>query len=82
RSNAAYMLSLVQGVRAHSVHNLKRFESCFNRPQGGVETLAEIPPQRRTAREEPLDFIFERRGWADRLYRDVRDVAAGEEEST
>ncbi len=32
RSNAAYMLSLVQGVRAHSVRNLKRFESFHDRP--------------------------------------------------
>lgn len=31
RPNAAYMLSLVQGVRAHSVHNLKRFESFHDR---------------------------------------------------
>ncbi len=34
RPNAAYMLSLVQGVRAHSVHNLKRFESFHDRPEG------------------------------------------------
>ena len=33
RPNAAYMLSLVQGVRAHSVRNLKRFESFHDRPQ-------------------------------------------------
>lgn len=31
RSNAAYMLSMVQGVRAHSVRNLKRFESFHDR---------------------------------------------------
>ncbi len=31
RPNAAYMFSLVQGIRAHSVHNLKRFESFHDR---------------------------------------------------
>jgi hypothetical protein len=33
RPNSAYMLSLVQGIRAHSVRNLKRFESFHDRPQ-------------------------------------------------
>jgi hypothetical protein len=31
RPNAAYMLSLVQGIRAHSVRNLRRFESFHDR---------------------------------------------------
>lgn len=31
RPNAAYMLSLVQGVRVHSLRNLRRFESFHNR---------------------------------------------------
>lgn len=31
RPNAAYMLSLAQGIRAHSVRNLKRFESFHDR---------------------------------------------------
>jgi len=31
RPNAAYMLSLVQGIRVHSVRNLKRFESFHDR---------------------------------------------------
>lgn len=31
RPNAAYMLSLAQGIRAHSVHNLRRFESFHGR---------------------------------------------------
>ena len=31
RPNAAYMMSLVQGVRPHSIHNLKRFESFHDR---------------------------------------------------
>ncbi|HET9765847.1 MAG TPA: hypothetical protein VFS60_03310, partial [Thermoanaerobaculia bacterium] len=31
RPNAAYMLSLVQGIRVHSVRNLRRFESFHNR---------------------------------------------------
>ncbi len=35
RPNAAYMFSLVQGVRAHSVHNLKRFESFHDRSVEG-----------------------------------------------
>jgi hypothetical protein len=42
RPNAAYMLSLVQGVRAHSVHNLKRFESFHDRvtaPNGVPEAV-------------------------------------------
>jgi len=33
RPNAAYMFSLVQGIRAHSVHNLKRFESFHDRSE-------------------------------------------------
>lgn len=32
RPNAAYMLSLVQGIRVHSLRNLRRFESFHNRP--------------------------------------------------
>ncbi|HKH48729.1 MAG TPA: hypothetical protein VKM72_29030 [Thermoanaerobaculia bacterium] len=31
RPNAAYMMSLVQGIRAHSVRNLRRFESFHDR---------------------------------------------------
>lgn len=31
RPNAAYMLSLVQGIRVHSLRNLRRFESFHNR---------------------------------------------------
>lgn len=31
RPNAAYMVSLVQGIRAHSVRNLRRFESFHDR---------------------------------------------------
>ena len=31
RPNAAYMLSLVQGIRVHSMRNLRRFESFHNR---------------------------------------------------
>jgi hypothetical protein len=31
RPNAAYMMSLVQGIRVHSMRNLKRFESFHNR---------------------------------------------------
>lgn len=31
RPNAAYMMSLVQGVRVHSMRNLRRFESFHNR---------------------------------------------------
>ncbi|HSM50804.1 MAG TPA: hypothetical protein VLA75_05325, partial [Thermoanaerobaculia bacterium] len=33
RPNAAYMLSLVQGIRVHSLRNLKRFESFHDRPR-------------------------------------------------
>lgn len=33
RPNAAYLLSLVQGIRAHSVRNLRRFESFHDRVQ-------------------------------------------------
>jgi hypothetical protein len=32
RPGSAYMLSLAQGIRAHSVRNLKRFESFHGRP--------------------------------------------------
>ncbi|HKV09337.1 MAG TPA: hypothetical protein VJ725_14435 [Thermoanaerobaculia bacterium] len=32
RPNVAYMLSLVQGIRVHSLRNLRRFESFHNRP--------------------------------------------------
>ena len=32
RPNAAYMLSLVQGIRVNSLRNLRRFESFHNRP--------------------------------------------------
>lgn len=33
RRGSAYMLSLAQGIRAHSVRNLRRFESFHDRPQ-------------------------------------------------
>lgn len=33
RPNAAYMLSLVQGIRVHSLRNLRRFESFHDRPR-------------------------------------------------
>jgi hypothetical protein len=39
RPNTAYMLSLAQDIRAHSVHNLKRFESFLERsriPDGRI----------------------------------------------
>lgn len=57
RPNAAYMLSLVQGVRAHSVHNLKRFESFHERPGVGEE----VPPpvHRYTGCEQLAEHLFQ-----------------------
>lgn len=60
RPNAAYMLSMVQGVRAHSVHNLKRFESFHDRP----DCEAQDPPV--------VHHLTGYQQWAEDLYRQVR----------
>ncbi|HEV2855472.1 MAG TPA: hypothetical protein VHC97_21950 [Thermoanaerobaculia bacterium] len=46
RPNAAYMMSLVQGIRVHSMRNLKRFESFHNRvalPEDRIFPLSHEP---------------------------------------
>ncbi|MEM7482193.1 MAG: hypothetical protein AAF481_13540 [Acidobacteriota bacterium] len=63
RPNAAYMFSMVQGVRAHSIRNLRRFESFHDRPDTGHRH----PPA--------VHHLTGYRSWADRLYRNVNGAS-------
>lgn len=45
RPNAAYMLSLVQGIRVHSVRNLRRFESFHDRVQMPDDRAFPLTPE-------------------------------------
>lgn len=62
RPNAAYMLSMVQGVRAHSVRNLKRFESFHERPDD------QEPPA--------VHHLTGFKGLANKFFQDVRRSVA------
>lgn len=45
RPNAAYMLSIVQGIRVHSVRNLRRFESFHDRVQMPDDRAFPLTPE-------------------------------------
>lgn len=58
RPNAAYMMSLVQGIRAHSVRNLRRFESFHDRvhmPDDRTFPLAQ--EEERTGESATINYL-------------------------
>jgi len=48
RPNAAYMMSLVQGIRVHSMRNLKRFESFHDRVALPEDRVFPLSPERQS----------------------------------
>jgi hypothetical protein len=54
RPNAAYMLSLVQGIRVNSLRNLRRFESFHNRPHMPDDRIFPLSQESR-ARVQPVN---------------------------
>ncbi|MEM1203024.1 MAG: hypothetical protein AAGN66_07330 [Acidobacteriota bacterium] len=73
RPNAAYMVSLVQGIRAHSVRNLKRFESFHDRPEMPDDRTFPLSPDHGSSTAgRPIDHLEGCEDWARKLYRRVR----------
>ncbi len=73
RQNAAYMLSLVQGIRAHSVRNLKRFESFHDRPEMPDDHgFPLLQSSRAGGSGETISHLTGRDEWSDELYAKVR----------
>jgi hypothetical protein len=70
RPNAAYMLSLVQGIRVHSVRNLRRFESFHDRVQMPDDRAFPLTPETQQGRGAlPVNslsgFREAARGWME-----------------
>lgn len=57
RPNAAYMLSLVQGIRVHSLRNLRRFESFHERARMPDDRTFPLTQETREPDERPLNLL-------------------------
>lgn len=57
RPNAAYMLSLVQGIRVHSLRNLRRFESFHERTRMPDDRTFPLTQETREPGDRPLNLL-------------------------
>ena len=73
RANSAYMLSLVQGIRAHSVRNLRRFESFHDRVHMPDDRTFPLAQEEEHGAPATINHLSGHRELGDRL----RDLLEG-----
>ncbi len=74
RPNAAYLLSLVQGIRAHSVRNLKRFESFHDRVHMPDDRTFPLSQEEQHGR--PVNHLSGLGAVGDKLRGEIRSIEA------
>lgn len=73
--NAAFMLSLVQGIRPHSVRNLRRFESFHHRAQMPDDRTFPLSGESRKHWESaPINHLTGYDGVGESIYRNVSSI--------
>lgn len=78
RPNAAYMLSLVQGIRVHSLRNLRRFESFHDRPRMPDDRAFPVTQEtREDLSHRPVNLLSGLEGFTRERSRALLGPAAG-----
>lgn len=77
--NAAFMLSLVQGIRPHSMRNLRRFESFHHRAQMPDDRTFPLSSERNSRhKNSPINHLTGYESLRDSLNKRVFQMAADE----